>query len=58
MKDTSKEILQRWFNVFKSTVDFYKIVDENIHNMDESGFSIRQIEASCVIINKEMQTKY
>ena len=55
MKDTSKEVLQAWFNVFQSVIEKYNIKPENIYNMNESGFSIRSINASRVIINKEVQ---
>jgi len=54
MKDMSKEVLQAWFDTFQAAIKFYNIKSEHIYNMDESGFSIRQIEASRVIINKEI----
>ena len=43
MKDASKEVLQDWFNAFKSTIAKYDIEDENIYNIDESGVSIGSI---------------
>jgi Tc5 transposase DNA-binding domain len=55
MKDTTPEVVQAWFDVFKSTLEFYDIQPENIYNMDESGFSIGQIEASRIIINKSIR---
>jgi len=58
MKDTSLEVLKHWFDSFQSTIEFYKIEPENVYNMDESGFSIGQIEASRVLINKELRIKY
>lgn len=58
MKDTSLEVLQHWFNSFQLTVEFHKIELKNVYNMDESGFSIGQIEASRVLINKELRIRY
>src|SRR5207237_10050264 len=58
MKDTSREVLQGWFNSFQSTINFYNIQLENIYNMDESGFSIGQVEASHVIVNKALRQRY
>ena len=58
MKDTSMEVLQHWFNSFQSTVEFHTIERKNVYNMDETGFSIGQIDASRVLINKELRIKY
>lgn len=58
LKDSSKEVLQAWFDAFQLTVEKYDIKPENIYNMDESGFSIRSINASRVIINKEVRQRY
>jgi hypothetical protein len=43
-----------WFNDLQRVIDEYKIGQENIYNMDESGFSIGEIEASKCIINVEI----
>jgi hypothetical protein len=58
MKDTSKEVLQGWFDTFKSTMEFYNIEPDNVYNMDESGFSIGEIQASRVIVNTAVRQKY
>ena len=39
-------------------IHVYGILPENIYNMDESGFSIRMIQASHVIINASLHSHY
>src|SRR5205085_691826 len=58
MKDASKEVLEKWFETFRSITEFYDIHPQNIYNMDESGFSIGEIEASRVVVNKKVRQKY
>jgi hypothetical protein len=58
VKDTSHEVIQAWFDTFQSTIEFYDIEPHNIYNMDESGFSIGQVEVSHVIINKTIRRQY
>jgi hypothetical protein len=58
MKDTTREVVQAWFDGFQSTLKFYDIRPENIYNMDESGFSIGQIEGSRVTVNKTIRCQY
>jgi len=58
MKDASKEVLQAWFDAFQSMIEKYNIKPKNMYNRDESGFSIRLINASRVIINKEVWQQY
>jgi hypothetical protein len=58
VKDTSVEALTRWFDSFAEANREYNILQENTYNMDESGFSIGTIEASKVIINREIREYY
>jgi hypothetical protein len=57
MKDASKEVLEKWFETFHFMTEFYDIHSQNIYNMDESGFSIGEIEASRVVVNKKVRQK-
>src|SRR2546423_12099293 len=55
LQETSPDTLNKWFNVFESTVKEHNIQPQDIYNMDETGFSISTIQSSRVIINKEMR---
>jgi len=37
-KEVTQESLNQWFNKFKRVVQEYDISQENIYNMDETGF--------------------
>jgi hypothetical protein len=58
VKGTNPERLRKWFNDLQHVIDEYQIEHENIYNMDESGFSIGEIEASKCIINAEIREKF
>jgi hypothetical protein len=58
VKDTTVESLQAWFDAFQKVVKKYGIEDENIYNMDESGFSIGTIEAIRVITSAADRRKW
>ena len=52
IKGTLVERLQGWFKAFETVVMQDDDVSlENVYNADESGFSIRTINASRVIVN-------
>ena len=53
VKDSLYEAIKRYFEHIHSVIDEYNIREENIYNMDESGFAISTIEASKVIIEKQ-----
>jgi hypothetical protein len=46
-----------WFDKFKSIVEQFDILSENIYNMDETGFSIGAIKSAYVVVNKEIQSR-
>lgn len=52
VKEVTKEKLTAWFNDVNKVFEENNINKKNVHNMDESGFSIRKINTMCVIINK------
>ena len=49
VKDISIEWLTRWFDDLKYIIIKYEIQSENIYNMNESDFTIDDIEASSML---------
>jgi hypothetical protein len=43
----SPEIIMKWLEEYDRVVKDYNIKTENTYNMDETGFSIGKIEATC-----------
>jgi hypothetical protein len=58
IKGTSPERLSKWFSNLERVIEEYNILPHNIYNMDESGFSIGEIEASKCIINAHIRQKF
>lgn len=58
VKNITPEVLQRWFNSVNGAIEEYNIRPENMYNIDERRFSIGTIEASKVIINKQIREYY
>jgi len=56
--DTSRPILEKWFNDFRSVIDEFDIQQCDIYNMDETGFSIGSIKATRVIIDRTQNIRY
>jgi DDE superfamily endonuclease len=54
----SEERLTRWFEDWEQIIKEYEIDTENLYNMDESGFSIGDIEALQHIINATIRQKF
>ena len=46
MDGAIKEVLDAWFDAYKKVVQEQGIEQENIYNMDESGFSIGTMEST------------
>ena len=42
----------------KKVIEEYDVSSENMYNMDESGFSIGEVEASKCIINADIRQKF
>ena len=57
LKETSHEAIEDWFNIFEETISEYQISVENMYNMDETGFSVGNIDGAYVVVNKTLQTK-
>jgi len=58
LKEASREILDLWFNTIASIISENNIQPEDIYNMDESGFSIGTIEATRIIVNATLGTRF
>ena len=58
MDGAIKQVLNAWFDTFQKLVQEQGIKQENIYNMDESGFSIGTIESTRIIIDLTLCTKY
>ena len=57
-KDTSVDVLKKWFGAFEDAMKRFNVKPQNVYNMDESGFAIGTIEATHVIINAETHQQY
>src|SRR2546429_9786277 len=58
IQETSSSILEKWFADVKSIIDENNIQPHDIYNMDETGFSIGSIKATCVIIDRTSNIRY
>ena len=59
IEGTTPEKLQRWFDAYRQeVVDDPNVLECNVYNMDESGFSIGAIKATRVVIDKTLRTKF
>ena len=58
MDRATKEVLGKWFDIYKKLVLEEKIAQENTYNMDESGFSIGTMESTRIIIDCILCTKH
>lgn len=54
----SEEIVTRWFDLYKETVDKYNIKQENQWNMDEKGFAMGVLNSQKVVCLKSDLKKY
>ena len=55
IKDTNYDMLAHWFDSVECVINEENIIPENMYNMDESGFSIRAIQAARAIINAQIR---
>ena len=51
-------VIQKWFDDVKSIINRYDIQPQDISNMDETGYSISSIKATCVIIDRTQNIRY
>lgn len=57
-KETTKPVIENWFEVITSLMKEYGIRREDVYNMDESGYGIGTHESSRVIIDSSLRTRY
>jgi len=55
---STEEAFNRWFDAFKEVKDKFKIKDENIYNMDETGSALGTVNATRVIVDKSVGSEY
>jgi hypothetical protein len=58
IKAATPEAINHYFNELQRVVNEFDILPENTYNMDESGFSIGEIEASKCIINSQVRQAF
>jgi hypothetical protein len=58
IKSATPEEIDHYFNELQRIVSEFNILPENTYNMDESGFSIGEIEASKCIINSRIRQRF
>ena len=59
IEGTMAPVLRKWFDAYKSAVvDDPNVLDENVYNFDETGFSIGTIKAGKVVINRVVKNSY
>jgi hypothetical protein len=58
MDGATKPVLKAWFDAYQGIVQEFKILEKNIYNMDESGFSIGTMESTRIIVDSTLRTKH
>jgi hypothetical protein len=58
MDGATKPVLEAWFDAYNKVVQKEGIKQENIYNMDESGFSIGTMESTRIILDSTLRTKH
>ena len=58
MNGVTKEVLKGWFNAYKSLITELKIEPHNTYNMDETGFLIRTMQSTRIIVNSSLRTRF
>jgi hypothetical protein len=58
MDGATKPVLDEWFDAYQKVVQEQGIMQENIYNMDESGFSIGSMETTRIVIDSTLRTKH
>jgi len=58
LTSSSKERLTEWFDAFKKVVKDYQIQAENVYNMDETGTALGTVQATRVIIDKNIGSQF
>lgn len=51
------DVYNAWFRLVRNTIDKYGIVDEDIYNFDETGFTMGQISSEMVVTSSERRNR-
>jgi hypothetical protein len=54
----TEPIMNAWFDAFKDIVSRFDIAEENIYNMDKTGFCIGTMESTRIIVDSSRRTRY
>ena len=55
--EITREQVENWFKELKEIIEEYKILPENMYNLDETGSSMGTIEEGYIVVDKESQMK-
>lgn len=58
VKDVTRERLEKWFQDVDAIIKKYNIQEKDIYDMDEMGSSIGTINATHVIVDKTLESRY
>jgi hypothetical protein len=51
-------VLRGWFDAYESLITELKIENYNTYNMDETGFSIRTMQSTRIIVDSTLRTRF
>jgi len=57
IRESSPEIINMWFDGYKLKINELNALPKNTYNMDETGFTIGDMQSSNIIIDKDACTK-
>jgi hypothetical protein len=58
MSGVTKQVVMGWFDAYKDLVTRLHIQEQNIYNMDETGFSIGTMESTRIIVDSTLRTRH
>ena len=58
MSGVIKQVVMGWFNAYKDLMMRLHIQDYNVYNMDETGFLIRTMESTRIIVDSILRTRH
>ena len=58
MSRVTKQVVIGWFNVYKDLMTRLYIQEHNVYNIDETGFSIRTMESTRIIVDSTLRTRH
>ena len=58
MSGVIKQVVMGWFNAYKDLITRLYIQEHNVYNMDETGFLIRTMESTRIIMDSTLRTRH